>query len=392
MRSRFVVRTFREAAADETVEGISTVRLNTKEKPVTADLDLRPPYAGSVPAPDADGDLRSVLNAIAVGRPVGPATIATSLRAVFAMPSPARDVALGTIMAEAMAAGPTVDVAAEAIAVALELDGPRQPALVTAEGTRVVLLAGSGKKGVRTLNISTPAALVAAAAGATIVKIGSGATSSALGSRDLAQALGLRERTTVDGVREDVATHGFSFLAVEPHIPTLDRLYGGRFHAPNLFSFGLAALASPVRGDVTLFGLAHPRVDVAARVLARLGESPVEVIGTRLSGGLYLDEIGLDGDLLRARAEPGADESVESIPLASTPGMSLPRSVDADEAIQRTLDLLAGAGLPSHRALVVRNAAHLLLTSGVTRSRRRATVLAEEVLSSGAAMRLTTGA
>jgi anthranilate phosphoribosyltransferase len=132
----------------------------------------------------------------------------------------------------------------------------------------VLVLAGSGKKGRRTFNVSTPAALVAAAAGAQVIKVGSAATCSTLGSRDLVRALGLSEQRTAAGVRRALTGCGFAIVAVEPEIPVLDRLYGGRFHAPNPFSFGLAPLVSPVRGDFTVLGLSHPRVDVAAQVLS----------------------------------------------------------------------------------------------------------------------------
>jgi hypothetical protein len=96
-----------------------------------------------------------------------------------------------------------------------------------------------------------------------------------------------------------------AFVAVEPEIPLLDGLYGGRFHAPNPFSFGLAPLVSPVRGDITVFGLSHPRVDVAGAVLGEFGMDQVEVLSSRLPTGEYLDEIAPVGHVLSCHVRQG---------------------------------------------------------------------------------------
>ncbi|HEY2577900.1 MAG TPA: hypothetical protein VGI74_16465 [Streptosporangiaceae bacterium] len=273
---------------------------------------------------------------------------------------------------------------------ALAVDNRESADVIGGGDHPVLMLAGSGKKGVRTLNISTPAALVAAAARVRVIKVGSAATSSALGSRDLVRALGLRERRTTDGVRADLAASGFAFVAIEPEIPVLDGLYGGRFHAPNPFSFGLAPLASPVRGDVTVFGLSHPRVDVAARVLSRFGLDHVDVLSTRLPSGHYLDEIGPAGESRWCRVRNGAVGAVEAEPAHSLAATGFPGELTKphgpEEAIERTGELLAGRGLSSYRALVGLNAAHLLMIGGLAASLPEGRNMAEEILRSGAAL------
>lgn len=216
-------------------------------------------------ADDAPAAVRSVLTRIAVGDRVSPRAFADAFTAAAELISPLRDVVLGSLMTAVMAGGPGADEVVALVHTALAVDTRAAAVTINGRDRPVLMVAGSGKKGLRTFNVSTPAAIVAAAAGAQVVKVGSAATSSVLGSRELVRALGLPERRTVTGVRADLAACGFAFVAIEPQIPILDGLYGGRFYAPNPFSFGLAPLVSPVRGDITVFGLAHPRVECSRR-------------------------------------------------------------------------------------------------------------------------------
>jgi len=310
--------------------------------------------------------------------------------------SPVRDVVLGSLMTAVMARGPVTDDVVALLSSALVVDGPGVGQKISGGDRPVVVLAGSGKKGFHTFNVSTPAALVAAAAGAKVIKVGSAATSSTLGSRDLVRALGLPEHRSAGGVRGELVLSGFAFVAIEPEIPILDQLYGGRFYVPNPFSFGLAPLASPVRGDIAVFGLSHPRVRVAAEVLARFGIPEVDVLTTRLSAGRYLDEIGYEGEVRWCRVrngQPGPVElqKAEDLTTATPPPLPpTPRS--PQEALDRTRDLLAGNGLDSHRVLVGLNAAHLLILSGITTSMHEGVALADEILRSGAALANLAGA
>jgi anthranilate phosphoribosyltransferase len=339
--------------------------------------------------------VRLVLTRLAVGDHVSSTALGEALMATADLPPPTRDVTLGSLMTAVMMRGPLAEDVVSALTGALGVDH-REPAETIGGGDRpVVLVAGSGKKGLRTVNVSTPAALVAAAAGARVIKIGSAATSSAVGSRDLVRALGLRERSTADEVRADLAASGFAFVAIEPEIPLLDSMYGGRFHAPNPFSFGLAPLVSPVRGDVTVFGLSHPRVDVAARVLSHFGLERVDVLSTRLPSGHYLDEIGCAGELRRCRVRSGEVGPVEIEPaggsLNDRASAQLPIPDGPEEAVEWTADLLAGRGLDGHRTVVALNAAHLLVLGGIVRSRAEGLATAEEILRSGVALTNSTG-
>ena len=331
--------------------------------------------------------IRTVLTRIAVSNHVSSAAIARAFRVTVDLPPPMRDVVLASLMTAVMMRGPVADDVEALLRSALAVDGPGSAEVISGSEVPVLMVAGSGKKGLRTLNVSTPGAIVAAAAGARVIKVGSAATSSALGSRDLVRALGLRECRTAVGVRADLAASGFAFVAIEPEIPILDAVYGGRYHVPNPFSFGLAPLASPVRGDITVFGLSHPRVDVAAHVLSRFGMCHADVVSTCLPGDHYLDEIGSFGEVRWCRVREGQVGPVVAEHSAAVDRPDdLPAPCGPEDAIKRTRDLLAGHGMDSHRALVAVNAAHLLVLSGIVTSLPAGRVLAEEILRSGAAL------
>lgn len=381
-------RAVRPGQLFETTHGQAASRL--RSQPVQ---DQRGAHngAGQGRSGEVEGELpaglRLALRKIMMAEDIRATVVGEALTACVELPPPLRDVVLGSLMTAVMLRGPVAEELFALIDAALTVDQRPPAETITGYDRPVILLAGSGKKGQRTLNVSTLAGLVAAAAGAVIVKVGSAATSSALGSRDLVRALGVQECRTACEVRTDLAASRFAFVAVEPQIPIVDEMYRGRFHVVNPFSFGLAPLASPVRADLVVYGLAHPRVDLAARVLARFGVSEAVVHTTRTPGGAYLDELGAGGDVASCDVLASRIGAVEYRAAASlvdgSLGMDLPPAAEASQAAELASELLAGAGLSSHRTLVSLNAGHLLSLSGIALSLTAGMRLAEDVLRSG---------
>lgn len=306
---------------------------------------------------------------------------------------PQRGAHLAAIMTGLMARGPIRDDVVEILRAALSLDHVQAERSSLALGSPLVVMAGSGKKGLKTFNISTPSAIVAAAGGASIVKIGSRATSSAMGSRDLVGLLGLSEARTADDALAAVARSGFAFIPIEDVIPVVDALYGGRFYTINPFSFGLTALAAPLRGDILVYGLAHPNIELAGRILCDLGIADAVVVASGDSEGYYADELGVGPRTLVCRVRGSrvgvtAEGNVRSLPGYSAQEYRVPRPPTSHtQAAAWALEALSGQGLSVHIWLIAVNAALLLQSAQIVSDLDAGYELAMEMIMSGAASR-----
>jgi anthranilate phosphoribosyltransferase len=138
---------------------------------------------------------------------------------------------------------------------------------------RAVDTVGTGGDGAHTINISTTAAIIAAAAGARVVKHGNRAVSSKSGASDFLEALGVVPGLKGSGVERTVRELGIGFCFAPIFHPAM------RFAAPARKELGvstvfniLGPLANPAKPQATAIGVANERMHlVMAQVLAEKG-------------------------------------------------------------------------------------------------------------------------
>jgi len=155
---------------------------------------------------------------------------------------------------------------------------------------RAVDTVGTGGDGAHTINISTTAAIIAAAAGVKVVKHGNRAASSKSGAADLLEALGVNINLDGTGVEKTFAELGIGFCFAPVFHPAMKFAGPARkeLGTPTVFNI-LGPLANPAKPQAAAIGVANDRMHlVMAQVLADRG-----VDGFVFRGDDGLDEITL---------------------------------------------------------------------------------------------------
>jgi anthranilate phosphoribosyltransferase len=257
-------------------------------------------------------------------------------------------------------------------------DGEAQPA-------NMVDTCGTGGDGANTFNISTAAAIVAAAAGARVAKHGNRAASSRSGSADVLEALGVRIDLPFEQYGRAIREIGIGFLfAQAAHTATRHAVPARKQIGVRTVFNLLGPLTNPAGAQSQVLGVYSEDVlELVARTLAEIGVERAFVV----HGAGGLDEVSLAGETMITEVRDGAVRrftvTPEEFGVARAPLESI-RGGTAAENAALILRILEGDAGPA-RDIVVVNAAAALVAANVAANFREGAGLASFVISSGAA-------
>jgi anthranilate phosphoribosyltransferase len=256
---------------------------------------------------------------------------------------------------------------------------------VRPERDDLVDTAGTGGDGAQTLNISTAAALVAAAAGAGVAKHGNRAVSSASGSADVLEALGFELEQPPERIARSIDELGFGFLFAPAHHPAMRHAAAVRRELGTRTVFNvLGPLTNPAGARAQIVGVySGELVRTIAEVLAQLGSRRAFVV----HGAGGIDELSpcgpnhvcevVAGEVHERTIDP-ADLGVEACRPEELRGGS---PADNAAAIREVFGGATGA----RREAIVLNAAGAVAAAGHAEDLREGLELARAAVDSGAA-------
>ena len=257
---------------------------------------------------------------------------------------------------------------------------------VDVPGDNLLDTAGTGGGATPTFNVSTTAALVAAAAGSRVAKHGNRSATSLCGSADVLEALGARIDLDPAAVRECIGEIGFGFMFAPRHhkatryVVPVRKALGVR----TIFNF-LGPLTNPAGAGYQLVGVGDPAyVEMIAHALVELGARRAAVV----AGADGMDEVSIVSETRLLEVTPDGVTSHTLTPERVGFERAEPESVrggtpEQNAAITRAV--LEGEQGP-RRSLVVMNAGAALFVNGRAPGFEEGVRLAEEAIDSGAAL------
>jgi len=244
------------------------------------------------------------------------------------------------------------------------------PDITDIERAQLVDTCGTGGDASNTFNISTAAALVAAAAGAKVAKHGNRAVTSKCGSADVLEALGVPIQLTPEAATAALRQHNFCFLLAPAHHPQMKTLMPVRKAlGVRTVLHILGPLLNPAGAQRQVMGVYHPRlVPLVAEAMLLLGTHHAMVVhGDGGGDGLGMDEISLSGPTQIAEVRDGVIRQYTITPheLGLTPE-PLEALTGGDANLNAAILNAIFAGEPGpRRDVVLLNAAAVLVTSGI---------------------------
>ncbi|APT85731.1 anthranilate phosphoribosyltransferase [Corynebacterium aquilae] len=251
----------------------------------------------------------------------------------------------------------------------------------------VIDCVGTGGDGACTINISTGAALIAAAGGLQVVKHGNRSVSSRSGAADVLEALGIELNLSPADAAAQLETTGFTFLFAPAYHPGFKHVMPVRkgLGIPTIFNV-LGPLLNPARPELQLMGTARkelgPQLIEAMRQLGRRRALVVH--------GSGLDEIALHGPTSVWELKDGEiteyEVTAEQLGLAGCSVADLEGGDGVDNA-RMMLECFFGRGQQAHLDAMLASAGALFYLAGRADSLREGVDVARTLVSTGVVAR-----
>ncbi len=261
------------------------------------------------------------------------------------------------------------------------------------ERAELVDIVGTGGGGPLTFNISSGAALVAAAAGTEVAKHGNRAVTSRCGAADVLEALGVPIDLSPELAADCLRTTGFMFLFAPLYHPAMKAVGPLRRALGFRTIFNLCGpLTNPAGARNQVIGVLAPsRVLLVGRTLAALGAKRAFVV----HGTDGIDELTTTGESIVCRVEESEDGPPRLKGARVTPEMAgLIRATPEDFAqfaggdVENNASLLYDVitGVPGpRRDIILLNAAAALVAAGLAFDLKEGVAMGAEAIDSGQA-------
>lgn len=322
-------------------------------------------------------DIKTALNRIAAGKDL----TGTEMRDVMTiiMDGEATPAQIGAFLMGMRVKGETVGEIAAAVSIL------RQKMVPVAAPADAIDIVGTGGDGAGTLNISTAAAIVTAAAGIPVAKHGNRALSSKSGSAEALEALGVRLDLDPEQIAKCISEAGIGFMFAPNHHPAMRHV-------------GPARAEMGVRTMFNLLGPQSNPAGVRRYVLGVYDRDWVEPVAAALlanqalsawviHGADGLDELSTTGTSFVCQIKDGNLTSFEVNPEdAGLSRATLADIIGGDpafnaDALSRLLDGL----VTPYRDIVLLNAAAAFIVAGRVDNLRDGVALGAEMIDNGKA-------
>jgi anthranilate phosphoribosyltransferase len=256
--------------------------------------------------------------------------------------------------------------------------------LTDEERATCVDVVGTGGDGSHSINVSTMASIITAAAGAPVCKHGNRSASSKSGTADVFEMLGVAIEQTPAGVARCIREAGIGFCFAQRFHPAF-RFAGPprrEMGVPTAFNM-LGPMANPGRVRRQLIGVADPAfARPMVDALRRQGLSDAWVVH---GGGL--DELTTTGPstVLALTGDVVREFTVDPVSLGLQPATSADLRGGAPEANAEAVRRVLAGDLGPHRDIAVLNAAAALVVAGVASDLESGLALATAAVDDGRA-------